>query len=552
MSHCFQIAAREKYNAYTGSPSHRNKKEGKTMNTKRTIALLLCISILVGLMPMHAVATAQTEETEPPTEIIDTALEQTNSLGEVGGYLVGNMLNTASLYRDRKFTWPTGFAFAAENGNNLIDRFHGVNATVVGDNNALNGPDRLIVNRNGKTLIQTKYHHTASASVADAFDPQTGLYRYMDSSGKPMQLEVPKDQFDEAVKLMRAKIENGKVPGVTNPDEASKIVRKGHLNFQQAKNIAKAGNIDSLKYDAANGIVSASCAAGISFVIDYACCVMNGQEPEEALKNAGLNGIKTGGVVFATYVISSQLAKTGMAQSLSIALVPTAEAILKTFGDDVGKAILQGAGVQTVGKVTAKQVSNALARELVVDGVLVIILTGADVVDLFRGRISKEEVLKNLTVTIISIAVGAAGGYGGALAGNLIAPGAGGVIGAAAGSILAGGLSALGAEALIAPFYESDAEEMFNIISEEFTVLCGDYLINEEEGAHIADALKGALIGDVLKDMYASENRNQFARDLMDPLFVAEISQRSPIVVPTEEELRYQMKQMLQGIVFIH
>ena len=111
------------------------------------------------------------------------------------------MLNTASLYKDRKFTWPTGFAFAAENGNNLIDRFHGVNATVVGDNNALNGPDRLIVNRNGKTLIQTKYHHTASASVADAFDPQTGLYRYMDSNGKPMQLEVPKDQFDEAVKL---------------------------------------------------------------------------------------------------------------------------------------------------------------------------------------------------------------------------------------------------------------------------------------------------------------------------------------------------------------
>ena len=552
MSHCFQVAAREKNNAYTGSPSHKNKKEGKTMNRKRTIALLLCISILVGLMPMHAVATAQTEETEPPTEIIDTALEQTNSLGEVGGYLVGNMLNTASLYKDRKFTWPTGFAFAAENGNNLIDRFHGVNATVVGDNNALNGPDRLIVNRNGKTLIQTKYHHTASASVADAFDPQTGLYRYMDSNGKPMQLEVPKDQFDEAVKLMRAKIENGKVPGVTNPDEASKIVRKGHLNFQQAKNIAKAGNIDSLKYDAANGIISAGCAAGISFVIDYACCVMNGQEPEDALENAGLNGIKTGSVVFATYVISSQLAKTGMAQSLSDALVPTAEAILKTFGDDVGKAILQGAGVQTVGKVTAKQVSNALARELVVDGVLVIILTGADVVDLFQGRISKEEVLKNLTVTIISIAVGAAGGYGGALAGNLIAPGAGGVIGAAAGSILAGGLSALGAEALIAPFYESDAEEMFNIISEEFTVLCGDYLINEEEGTHIAEALKGELIGDVLKDMYASEDRTQFARDLMEPLFVAETALRSPIVVPTTEDLRYQMKQMLQGIVFIH
>ena len=551
MSHCFQVAAREKNNAYTGSPSHKNKKEGKTMNRKRTIALLLCISIMVGLVPMHAVATAQTEETEPPTEIIDAALEQTNSLGEVGGYLVGNMLNTASLYKDRKFTQSQGFGFAAENGNNLIDRWHGVNAAVIGDDNAKNGPDRMITNRNGTTLIQTKYYRSAQESVDAAFDSPDGIYRYMDGD-IPMQLEVPNDQYDDALKAMRQKIENGQVPGVTNPDDAEKIVRKGHLTYKQARNIAKAGNIDSLKYDAANGIISAGCAAGISFVIDYACCVMNGQEPEDALKNAGLNGIKTGGVVFATYVISSQLAKTGMAQSLSNALVPTAEAILKTFGDDVGKAILQGAGVQTVGKVTAKQVSNALARELVVDGVLVIILTGADVVDLFQGRISKEEVLKNLTVTIISIAVGAAGGYGGALAGNIIAPGAGGVIGAAAGSILAGGLSALGAEVLIAPFYESDAEEMFNIISEEFTVLCGDYLINEEEGTHIAEALKGELIGDVLKDMYASEDRTQFARDLMEPLFVAETSLRSPIVVPTTEDLRYQMKQMLQGIVFIH
>ena len=116
------------------------------MNTKRTIALLLCISIMVSLIPMNAFATASTEETEPPAETIDAALEQTNSLGEVGGYLAGNMLNANSLYKDRKFTWHTGFAFAAENGNNLIDRLHGVNAIVVGDNNALNGPDRLIVN----------------------------------------------------------------------------------------------------------------------------------------------------------------------------------------------------------------------------------------------------------------------------------------------------------------------------------------------------------------------------------------------------------------------
>ena len=172
--------------------------------------------------------------------------------------------------------------------------------------------------------------------------------------------------------------------------------------------------------------------------------------------------------------------------------------------------------------------------------------------DLFQGRISKEEVLKNLTVTIVSLAVGTAGGYGGAALGSLIAPGLGTTIGAILGSVAAGSLSAWAAEALIAPYYESDAEEMFNIISEQFTILCSDYLISEEEANRIVDALKGELVGDVLKDMYASEDRNQFARNLLEPLFVAEAEQRPIIVTPSEEEIRYGMKEELQGIVFIH
>ena len=526
------------------------------MRKKRIVSLILCFSLLLGMLPMQVFAVESEDDTEPTstTELaVDSSLEESITLGELGGYLAGNALNTASLYADRKFTWPTGFGFAAENGNNFADRFKGMAASVVGDNNAANGPDRKIVNRDGTvTWIQTKYYSTANGSVSAAFD-DAGNYRYI-LDGKAMQLEVPADQYDEAVELMRRKITNGQLAncGITDPDEAVNIVRKGTLTFEQAKNIAKAGNIDSLTYDAAHGVVSATCAAGITFVIDFACCMMNGLESEDALKSAGLNGIKTGGVVFATYVISAQLAKTGMADSLAKALVPTAEAITKTFGDDVCKAIMQRAGVQAAGTVTANQVANALSRELIADGVLLVVLTSLDVADLFQGRISKEEVLKNLTVTIVSLAVGTAGGYGGAALGSLIAPGLGTTIGAILGSVAAGSLSAWAAEALIAPYYESDAEEMFNIISEQFTILCSDYLVSEDEANRIVDSLKGELVGDVLKDMYASEDRNQFARDLLEPLFVAEAEQRTTIATPSEEEIRYGMKEELQGIVFIH
>lgn len=510
---------------------------------KRIIATILFLCIVFTSIPMEVFANEiGTEE----------STDETHSIGEVGGYLSANIKTVENLYADRKFTTNNGFGFAAERGNNLIDNIKGSDATVVGDNNVKNGADRMIVNRDGSiTWIQDKYYSSASGSVNAAFDDVSGLYRYIDGDGKPMQLEVPSDQYDDAVKIMRDKIEKGLVPGVTNSDEATSLVRKGHLSYKQAVNLAKAGTVESLTYDSVNGAVVATYATGITFAIDYACCILNGLEPEAALKDAGLNGIKSGGVVFATYVISSQIAKTGATN----ALVPTAEAIAKSLGDDVCRVILERTGINTAG-LTAAQVTNnvakVLSKELIADGVLIVVLTGVDVVELFNGRISKEELLKNLCVTIISIAAGTAGGIGGAALGSLIAPGAGSYIGGIIGSMAGGAAGSILSETVIARFYKSDADQMYEIISAEFLTLCDEYLISVDEGNLLAEELKNVLIGDVLKDMYASEDREIFARELIEPLFVEQVAQREEIVLPTEEELRYEMLASLQGVVFVH
>ena len=216
------------------------------MTSKRILSFLLCICILCGLMPSQVMAANQTGE--PSIE------EQTNSIGELGGYLAGNALTAAKLFAERKFTQPGGRGFAAERGNNLIDCVKGLNASVVGDDNAANGPDRKIINRDGSiTWIQDKYYPYASQSVNAAFN-DAGQYRYLDGNGKPMQLEVPADQYDNAVQMMRDKIQNGQVPGISDPDEAVNLIRKGNLTYEQAGNIAKAGTVDSLKYDAAFSI----------------------------------------------------------------------------------------------------------------------------------------------------------------------------------------------------------------------------------------------------------------------------------------------------------
>ena len=82
-----------------------------------------------------------------------------------------------------------------------------------------------------------------------------------------MQLEVPKDQYQKVLDGFRRKIEKGKVPGVTDPNEAPNIVRKGRLTYQQAVNLTKPGTIESLSYDAFTGAVTCSCALGITFVV---------------------------------------------------------------------------------------------------------------------------------------------------------------------------------------------------------------------------------------------------------------------------------------------
>lgn len=518
---------------------------------KKSISMLVCIALILNIFPLNIIAAMKdSSDADATTVVVATEdYEQTNTIGEIGGYLSGNAITTANLFAERTFNYAGGTGFAAERGNNLIDVFKGLNASVVGDDNAANGPDRKIINRDGSiTWIQDKYFPTASRSVNDAFDEATGLYRYMDGNGIPMKLEVPSDQYDDAVKLMQEKIKGGKVSGISDPEEAANLVRKGNLTFKQAKNLAKAGTVESLTYDAANGIITSGCAAGIGFLIDFTCCMINGAKVSDALKNAGLNGLRTGGIVFATYVISSQLAKAGATK----AFIPTAEAIANVLGKEVCEAIVLKTGVQTAGMTSTKAAAQIIAKEMIVDGVLIVVLTGVDVAELLRGRISKEELLKNLTVTIFSIAVGTAGYYGGAALGTLIAPGLGTTIGRIVGTFLAGGLSAVGAEALIAPFYESDAEEMAAIISDEFTQLCYEYLINEEEGTRLADGLSSVLLGNTLKEMYASKDRAKFARDLIEPLFIEEVKNRPDILSPSDEELRYEMINALEGIVFIH
>lgn len=106
-----------------------------------------------------------------------------------------------------KYHTKGGHGFAAEDANAMYDRFHGKKVEMCGRDNSLNGADRIV----DGVKIQTKYCQNANGSFNKAFDLVTGQYRYTG-----MKLEVPSDQYEEAVNIMRRQISNGEVIGITN------------------------------------------------------------------------------------------------------------------------------------------------------------------------------------------------------------------------------------------------------------------------------------------------------------------------------------------------
>lgn len=214
---------------------------------------------------------------------------------------------SGQLYADNvTFGGRQGHGYAAEHANHLWDRSHLQDASIVGADNAKNGADRLVAGKQ----IQTKYCETGKGCINSCF--QNGSFRYFNADGSPMQIEVPSDMHEDAVKAMGKAIQEGRIKGVSDPAEAENIVRKGNFTYDQARMIAKAGTVESLTYDAVNGIKLAGSAAGITAAITFALAIWNGEDFEMALKTACYSGLKIGGVAWVSGILASQIGRTGI------------------------------------------------------------------------------------------------------------------------------------------------------------------------------------------------------------------------------------------------
>lgn len=445
--------------------------------------------------------------------------------------------------RLNRFNSQQGHGYAAEQGNDLWDRMIGNDAKILGDDNAKNGADRLV---NGK-LIQTKYCQSARASIDAGF--KNGQYRYLDTNGNPMQLEVPSDQYEEAVKIMAKKIEDGKVPNCNNPSKAKELVRKGNITLEQATNLAKAGTIESLSFDAINGVVIGTSAAGISATITFARALWNGEDLNSAIDNAVFIGIQAGGSAFIISLVSAQLTKTSLN---TLFLEPSVE-LVKALPSVVKSNLLATMrnGAPIFGSAASNNLAKLLRGNLIVSATTSLVLSSQDILNFVTGKISGKQLFKEVT-TIVSGVVGTTGGATGATAligalGLSLGP-VGAAVTSIVGGIIGGSLGTSISKEILDKFIEDDSIALVRIINKRFSILAFEYLLSEEEIELSLEVLRGCLIQRKLLEMFAAKNKELFADELILECINSVIIWRIKVRIPSQSQFVDGVSRVITGL----
>ena len=470
-------------------------------------------------------------------------------------YISSLVAEMIELIQIGKYHGKGGTGFAAEDANALWDCLTGKKVTVTGTNNELNGPDRIV---NG-VKIQTKYYQTATLTLDAAFDLDTGRYRY-----KGQVLEVPKDQYDECVKLMRDKIAQGKVPGVTNPQSAEALVKRGDVTYKQARNIARAGNIDSIWFDAKTHAVTTSYVFAISFAIHLGKRIWNGESNQDALKGALVSAMTAGGVTLVTGIVASQILRS---RAAAIGAVVARSGVRSVASTSAGRKIVESLAQASLGKAVyggaaINHVAKLFRSNFVTSSIATAVIT---IPDFYRaaitGAISWPQFAKNLVINGTSVTTGAGGWMGGAAAGAaigsvvpIVGTAAGGFVGGILGSIGGGFVGSTASKVIMDRVVEDDAKRMLALLQEVIEEVVSDFLLSNSEVEELGAVIKATLSNDWLCAIYQAgstynddERRRDYAYSISDAVCLEIVRKRPKIELPSFELLEAEIERLIMA-----
>lgn len=449
-----------------------------------------------------------------------------------------------------------GTGFAAEDANAFADRMKFKKVDVTGTSFEKNGADRVV----DGIPIQTKYYPNASSTVENAFDATSGQFRY-----EGQVLEVPKDQYDECVRIMREKIMAGKVPGITNPNEAERIVRKGDVTYKQARNIARAGNIDSLLFDAKTQSITTGYVFAVTFAVHFAKRKWSGEKTEDAINGAIESAIAAGGTTLVTGIIAAQVLRT---RAAALGVVAARNGVKAVSHTALGKKAIERLAQASLGKAVygaaaINRVAKLLRSNVITSTIATAVTSTPDFCRAaFAKSISWPQFTKNLVVNCGGIAAGTGGWMAGAAAGAalgsavpIVGTAAGGVIGGILGALGLGWLGTATTKGVMDVLVEDDANHMVELLQASLEELAGDYLLSEAEIEELGQTIKATVNPKWLRSMYqvgtdtdSDDPRREFAYNAFDTTCQTIVAKREKVALPAPEQVQVLILKIAEAV----
>ena len=223
--------------------------------------------------------------------------------------------------------------------------------------------------------------------------------------------------------------------------------------------------------------------------------------------------------------------------------------MVKLLPSDVRHALVKVLrnGAPLYGGAATNNLAKLLRTNIMVDVVATLVLSGKDIGHFINGKISGRQLFKEMTTVASSVSGGTGGAYAGGAALSFLGP-AGTIAGGILGGIVGGFLSSTYARKLLDKFIEDDAVALTKIVRDRFSVLAEDYLLSEAEADLIGDVLKICLTYGKLLEMYASDNRYEFADKIIIESIDSVICWRTRVIMPDRRILTERTGHVISGL----
>lgn len=305
------------------------------------------------------------------------------------------------------------------------------------------------------------------------------------------------------------------------------------------------------------GVVICSCAFGISFVTTLYLTWRRTGDLKQSIQAGASAGLQVFGISFIQHMVVSQVARTGLANSL---MGPSQYVVAKLgtqASANIVNAIRALSGKSAIyGAAATKHLAKILRSNMITSALTFAVFSVPETYNLIQKKTSASQFAKNMSVLAGSIAGGAGGAVAaGAVAakiagatGTAVAPGVGTVVGIAGGFV--GGVVGSKLVGTVGDIlHENDVETYGRLFNAYVSYLVSEYLLAESEMDSLIEGLnkiEQKAFKKLFEDIAKSNEQEQVLRDFLEPYFDSVVEKREKFLLPQADEIILAMADLVE------